>query len=169
VNSNFLVVGHDPGMTGALALLKGEELLDVHRVQKRGPRIDVYAVDAWLRWVLDEHGSIDALVIEDLHGFQANTPTANWMLSRAESAVVTVADLMGLPMMWVTPLRWQKAILQGMPVASREQIKDSSRKWASEKYPQTSAALSVKASQDIADAICIAEMGRRLLNRGRTQ
>ena len=169
-----VIVGHDPGNSGALVCLVGDTLHSYLQFTTEGSgrhkRLNTHAVQKWLHSVPD----IDVFISEDLWGSEMNTPTANWKLSQAESAVNTVVKLTctgvrpnPLRFAAATPQAWQKAILQGMPTNGREQIKKASAKWVSQKYSDLAPVLRVKARWDIADAACIAQYGLRLLKRGR--
>jgi len=162
--SKLCVIGHDPGTVGALVRTLDGEVIDYLRMPMDGKRVDVKAVWSWLE---ESPLQPDLFISEEVWGFPGDTPTTAWQFSRTESAVDTISRLLGYTTHFVPPVKWQKAILQGMKRGSRAQIRESYVSWASEKYPPLAYALRIKKNDGIAAAACIAEYGLRLLRRGR--
>lgn len=158
-----VIVGHDPGFSGALVRTVDGDF-DGHLLFPRdGDRLDIQPIREWL----DERPKPDLFMSEEVWGLPKDTATTAWQFSRAEATVVTIAQMLGIRTRFVVPSKWTKAILRGFPTATREQRKSSAAAWAVKKYSELEPVLRVKARWGVADAACLAEYGRRLVEHNR--
>jgi hypothetical protein len=158
-----LIIGHDPGVSGAFVVidedrnLHGWALVPTYKDKTRN-RVDVSQVISWLRPFALE-GAI--LVTERVGPRPGDTPTTAWTFGAAEASVLAAAEALGLPVHYVAPQKWQAAVLVGLPRKGRESIKRSAVLWARDSMPGLRDCLRTKKNSGVADAACIAELGRR--------
>ena len=100
-----ITIGFDPGLTGAVAVLSGERLVDVadlpvHKVGKKR-RLDAAALLA-SPWVTER---VDTVVIESLHAMGINGSQANF--SQGHSLGVIEGVCAGMKVEFITPQAWK--------------------------------------------------------------
>ena len=162
----MLIVGHDPGVSGALVAVGedrrvfGYRLIPIYKDKTRH-RVSASVLLAWLR----DLGQF-TLVSERVGPMPHDTPTTAWTFGSAEASVLACVECLGMPIEFVSPQKWQRAILKGMPTAGREMIKKSAVLWARDHYPELRQPLEVKKNSGMADAACIAELGVRMKTGG---
>lgn len=104
------VLGIDPGLTGGLALVRADELID------RWP-MPTETIDG--RTVIDAHGlagiilacgPVRMVVVERLHGLGPGIGKASaWSLAWSAATIRTTLALLERPTSTVTPAEWRKA------------------------------------------------------------
>lgn len=161
-----MVIGIDPGKDGAVAMLHGGVLFDVLDTplvaSSKGKRAyDEYAMRELLDSYRKNVTTPDTLlvIIELVHAMPGQGVTS--MFSMGEGLGLWRGLLVGLqiPYQLVTPQAWKKSILAGFGLKD----KNASFQVASRLYPQsllTGPRGGVKDGR--ADAVCLAEYGRRL-------
>lgn len=147
-----LVIGVDPGKTGAIAVLDRQgRLYDVHDMPVVGPIISA----ALLSEVV--HNYIDPLslppfgtaVIEDVHSMPGQGVASSFSFGRALGVVEGVMAGEGLSLRYVSPAKWKKAV--GVTAD-----KETSRRRAIEMWPEHAALFRRKMDADRAEAALIA-------------
>lgn len=164
-----LMLGIDPGTTGALAVFVDGELRHVGRLpvikrkatatRKGGTELDTPALADWLRQIVRDHvGLTHTAVLEDVGGF---TPAAS---GKAGANAVTTAKLariagkiegvlvtLGFTVHTIAPRLWKAH--HGLKGAD----KVPALALAKRRYPWL--VLETKASADLAEAVLIGEYG----------
>lgn len=133
-----MILGIDPGASGALALLRidaqGRETVDhvfdmpTHSVAVNGKtkrRLDLYQLARWV----DLHCSgIEMAVIEDVHSMPGQGVVSVFSFGFAAGAVQQVVACNAIPTLLVSPAKWKQRL--GLSAD-----KDGSRRLASMKFP----------------------------------
>ena len=150
-------VGIDPGAYGALALLSGGKLLEVHDMPilkvRRGKsdkaEVDGYALAALLRDLAP-----DIVWLEQVGGMTGQSPSASFNFGRAVGAVEYTSKTLGYRVSVVPPATWKK-FLRLKPG------KDDARAMAMKLWPDKAGQFARVKDDGRAEASLIAEYGRR--------
>lgn len=121
----MIVVGVDPGLTGALAACDGGALLWVEDM----PVVDKEVNPTLLRQLLRDHEPIDHVVIEQVAAFPKNGSIGNFKLGLAYGIALGVAAV--YPHSTVRPTVWKKRL-------GLTSDKERSRKMAIDLWPEHS-------------------------------
>lgn len=107
-----IVIGIDPGMSGAVAIVTGRDVVchDMPTIEIRGKR---RVCPAGLRDILATAivagcGGIDAVVLEHVQGVQGTGATSAFSFGRSFGLVEGVVAGMTLPLVLVRPQVWTK-------------------------------------------------------------
>lgn len=166
-----IVIGIDPGLSGAIALMILNLDGSCQKVQafpmptkpgaKKGMDVSAQGVRACLAWPNQLLGKVELALIEDVHAMKGQGVTSSFSFGRGYGKVLGVLECLDIPYQTVQPQRWKKAVLDGL---GRE--KSDAIRWVQNRFPTLSllpTAKSKKPSDGMAEAVCIAEYGRRLL------
>lgn len=152
-----MIIGIDPGQTGALAFLdKGKvaALVDMPvmaRTHGQGKQVDPYA----LATLILEHGQgrIDGAVLEQVSAMKGQGVTSCFNFGESVGIIKGVLGALQISVRLVTPQRWKKAAgLIGKD-------KDAARSLAIQMHPEAAGELTRKKNIGRADAVCIARFG----------
>lgn len=121
------VVGIDPGLTGALAVLNGEGVALFDLPVSKG-EVNGYALLGELVLAHDVD-PIDAVFIEETHAMPQNGSKANFSQGFTMGAIITAVRSARLPMHRVAPSTWKAKM------GLRGKDKSASRHLASELWP----------------------------------
>jgi crossover junction endodeoxyribonuclease RuvC len=122
------VIGIDPGITGALAVLDGGLAMFDLPVTKG--EINGYALCEELR-LAEEIDHIDGVFLEETHAMPKTGSQGNYSQGFTKGAIVTAVRVAGLPLHRVAP----SILLTAMGLRGKQ--KDASRHLASELWPQS--------------------------------
>ena len=155
------VVGIDPGVTGAIALVQDGhppevwdlEVTSIGSTKQISPQGLVDMLAAW--------GDIDAVVMEDNRSNGSNGALANFSMGLSMGIITGVCAAMNRPFHRVKPREWQTE--HGLGGVKRVDRKNAHRQRARELWPPLDTALSLVKFHNRADALLIAEYGRRKL------
>ena len=152
-----MIVGIDPGSTGALAVIGGEQAIvyDLPTAKIGGSmQISPQRLSAMLAMI----GPVERIFIEDVH---ANTMSykGNFTLGLAVGIIHGVCAAMDRPVQRIQPKDWQRAV--GAATLRRVERKDAHRQIAMELFPELYDQLRLVKHHNRADALLIAEAGRR--------
>ena len=153
------VLGVDPGKTGAICLMDGETV-EVKLLPLAGKELDLDAITHLLGNWMD----IDLAVFEKVGAMPGQGVTSMFTFGMATGMLHGIVAAFGIPRQIVTSQRWKKIVLAGTA-----KDKDAAIAHCRRRYPAVSllpTARSRKANPNLADAICIAEYGSRLLRGG---
>lgn len=151
------ILGIDPGISGAIALLEGRVLVDVFDMpiietqagKKKKRRISPEMLVAELEKYA---GSIDAAYIEEVHAMPGQGVTSMFTFGEAFGLARGVLAGMKIPTRRVMPATWKRAMR--LP-----QGKDSSRGMAAQLWPSSAAAFKRQRDDGRAEAALIALWG----------
>lgn len=161
----MIILGVDPGLSGALAVVDDggiREILDMPTVLIRRGKTDKAEVihEPILKLALSY--KLRAVFVEQVGGLPGQSASAAFNFGRAAAAPEYLMRGMHLRVERVPPQRWQKAL--NVPKG-----KDGSREMAARLWPKAAGLFSRKKDDGRAEAALIAEYGRRLLLREKLQ
>lgn len=150
-------IGIDPGQTGGIAAIMGVTV-HVWPMPLAGKDIDLGELARILRSCAP-----DVVVIEKVHAMPGQGVSSTFKFGEGYGGLKGVAAALDLRVELVTPQAWQKLILAGTT-----KDKDAAVAYVRRAYP--AAELTRKGCRiphsGIADAVCIAEFGRRSILGG---
>lgn len=144
----MIVLGVDPGATGALAFLDGDgDLVHIEDM----PMLDKRVSGALVADLIDRHRPAHA-VIEQVWGTSPMGAASAFSFGNGDGIVRGVLAHARIPVTEITPAKWKKAM-------GLNRDKDASRKAALNRWPQHSAWFRFKKHDGRAEAALIALWG----------
>lgn len=124
------VLGIDPGLTGALALLNDEgQLVEVQDLPVMSGQIDGYQLKGMIAALAPDHA-----VVELLHAMPSNGSRAAFSQGDSWGAIRTAIQCARIPHTTVTPSKWKQRLGLTRGATDKER-KEISRRRAIELYP----------------------------------
>jgi hypothetical protein len=99
------VLGVDPGLHGALAILDGRDIVQFCAMPLREGKIDAQALHS-----IVGQEELDLIVLEDAHSRPGEGVKSTFTSGLGYGRVMTILELMGVPMERPTPQKWQSTI-----------------------------------------------------------
>jgi len=152
----MIIVGIDPGASGALALTVDGELTDVIDAPAIDKRINVPVVTEWFRDWQHSVGRIDRVIVENVHAMPRQGVTSSFNFGRALGAIEAVPQSLGLVTSYANPSVWKKS----MGLAGKD--KTASRQLATDLYPSWAAMFKRVKDDGRAEAALLAKWGEGL-------
>ena len=151
----MIVIGIDPGLSGALAILENKRVLGIFEmpVMPEGKKNKRQLNSAQLVNILRDNIKINneiAVVVEQVNAMPGQGVTSMFNFGQTFGAKKGVCAALNLPIYFVRPSKWKKHF------ELINSSKDSSRTKAIEMYPSLSAQLAKKKDVNKSDAILIA-------------
>ena len=144
----MIVVGIDPGVTGALALFSGGKLEEIVDMPVFATRAD----GAELAQILERWWP-DTVYLEDVHAMPKNGSVATFKLGLNTGIVIGIVQAAHIPLRRVSPQVWKRATgVSGKP-------KDAARGLCTELYPQHASKFRRVSDDGRADAVLIGRYG----------
>jgi hypothetical protein len=153
-----IVVGIDPGASGAVALIGAFTLHVVDLPTTLDGKATVLDARELYKWITPDC----TVALEQLGAHASPSKTAVWSLGRNVGALEAVVALAGCPLVRVQPKAWQATFGLGGPFASPADRKRAHIARARELFPALAEKL-IASKDGRADALLIAEHARRLL------
>ena len=149
------IIGIDPGLTGAIAIMQNNKVLDIidMPVMPEGKKNKRQLNSAQLVSIIKkniESNEEVAVVVEQVNAMPGQGVTSMFNFGQTFGAIKGVCAAMQLPIHFVRPAKWKKHF----DLINSQ--KDSSRVKAIEMFPKFSSRLSRKKDSNKADAILIA-------------
>lgn len=120
------VVGVDPGLSGAVALLDDEELLDAWDIQSADGAVMAGALtDVLATW------NPDLVVVEAVHSMPGQGVSTTFKFGRALGTVEGIVAALGYPVAYIAPHTWKSAMKVTRDKASSRAL--ASRLWPRER------------------------------------
>lgn len=161
------IIGIDPGLDGAVSIIYENggvvffdtETLDIVSGRKKKREYNINANADILRLPLQvfTKGNI-VVILEKIHSMPGQGVRSMFSMGEGFGMWKGIIAGLNLSMELITPQKWKKAMMDGM---GKE--KDASRQRAIQLFPQCSENLKLKKHHGRADALLIAEWGRRNL------
>jgi len=148
------IIGIDPGLTGAIAVL--DETAEVYDM----PR-DMDGIAGGTIYRLLAEWEPDEVYIERTHAMPTNGSKAAYSQGDSNGCLRTAVHIVKRPLIWVTPRQWQMAYGLFGGAFSDKDRKDRSRWRAQELWPHLADKLGRSNDHNRAEALLIAEYGRR--------
>ena len=149
------IIGIDPGLSGAIAILKDNKVIDIFDmpVMSEGKKNKKQLNSAQLVNIINENTEKNEetfVVVEQVNAMPGQGVTSMFNFGQSFGILKGICSAMQLPMFFVRPAKWKKYFNL---INSQ---KDASRTKAIEIFPYFSAQLSKKKDSNKADAILIA-------------
>lgn len=154
------VLGIDPGAEGALALLREDgsiiRVVDMPCVQIRIGKTEKARVDPAGVVVKIRDLNPDHVCLEQVGAMQHDSPFAAFTFGHSAGIVAGVVAALGLPVTFVRPQAWRKAMGVSCPGGSTHaQRKEASRQRVLQLYPLKAALFARKLDSDRSEAVLI--------------
>lgn len=152
-----MIIGIDPGISGAIAMYHNGAVLNVYDMPtfeiKGKRRIDLHALrDIISTW----SGAGDSAIIEEVHSMPKQGVASTFSFGRAFGQAETMLAAFGIPTTYITPQKWKAALRVSAD-------KDSSRLRASELLPDAAHMWALKKHHGRAEAVLLAYYKERFL------
>ena len=149
------IIGIDPGLSGAIAVVQNNKVLAIYDmpVMAEGKKNKRQLNSAQLVNIIKENtqGSEEkAVVVEQVNAMPGQGVTSMFNFGQTFGAIKGICAALNLPIFFVRPAKWKKHF------ELINSSKDSSRTKAIEMYPSLSNQLSKKKDVNKSDAILIA-------------
>ena len=150
------IIGIDPGLNGAIAILEDNKVLDILDMpvmsegKKNKRQLNSAQLVKYIKDNLDEKSKEIVVVVEQVNAMPGQGVTSMFNFGQTFGAIKGICAALGLPIFFVRPAKWKKYF--GLINSS----KDASRTKAIEMYPSISEQLSKKKDVNKSDAILIA-------------
>lgn len=159
-----MIVGCDPGVSGALAFLRGDGKLlavrDMPTFSVRVGRTQRQRVDAAGLATLLREFHCDHAAVERVSPRATDTPITAGYLLHAAGVVEGVLAAVGIPVTMVDPSAWRRAVgASGSPGMAYRDRKEVSRRRAIQLYPEQAAWFARVLDADRAEAALIGRWG----------
>ena len=151
----MIIIGIDPGLNGAIAVLKNNKVLDIFDVpvmpegKKNKRQLNSAQLAKLLKDIIYEKDDV-MVVVENVSAMPGQGVTSMFNFGQTFGAIKGICATMGLPIFFVRPAKWKKHF------DLINSSKDASRTKAIEMYPLISDKLSKKKDVNKSDAILIA-------------
>ena len=151
----MILIGIDPGLTGAIAILEGKKVLNIYEmpVMAEGKKNKKQLNSAQLVALIKEYANNNddvVVIVEQVNAMPGQGVTSMFNFGQTFGAIKGICAALKLPIFFVRPLKWKKHF------ELVNSSKDSSRTKAIEMYPSLSNNLSKKKDVNKSDAILIA-------------
>ena len=151
----MIVVGIDPGLSGAIAILENNKVLNIFDmpVMAEGKKNKRQLNSAQLVSIIKNNTKPDveiAVVVEQVNAMPGQGVTSMFNFGQTFGAIKGVCAALELPIFFVRPSKWKKHF------ELINSSKDSSRTKVIEMYPSFSSHLAKKKDVNKSDAILIA-------------
>lgn len=147
-------LGIDPGLSGALAYINADSI-HAFPVPVAGKEIDVQSIITWI----ESKPSVSVACIEKVSAFPGQGVSSMFKFGFVTGVLHGVIRALGIPLYIITPQAWKKEILAGT-----DKSKQAAIDYCLRAYPNVSLfrkPTSRTYDDGIADAICLAEYGKR--------
>ena len=149
------IIGIDPGLTGAIAILEDNKVLNIFEmpVMSEGKKNKRQLNSAQLVKMLNDisyNKEETVVVVENVSAMPGQGVTSMFNFGQTFGAIKGICAALGLPIFFVRPAKWKKHF------DLINSSKDASRTKAIEMYPSISDQLSKKKDVNKSDAILIA-------------
>ena len=149
------VIGIDPGLNGAIAVLQDNKVQKIFDVpvmpegKKNKRQLNSAQLVKLLKDIISDNEEI-AVVVENVSAMPGQGVTSMFNFGQTFGAIKGICAALGLPIFFVRPAKWKKHF------DLINSSKDASRTKAIEMYPSLSDQLSKKKDVNKSDAILIA-------------
>ena len=149
------IIGIDPGLSGAIAILKNNIVLSIFDMpvmsegKKNKRQLNSALLVSLLRENINNNEEV-AVVVEQVNAMPGQGVTSMFNFGQTFGAIKGICAALDLPIFFVRPSKWKKHF------ELINSSKDSSRTKAIEMYPKLSKELAKKKDVNKSDAILIA-------------
>lgn len=151
-----VVFGFDPGKSGGMAMLNGDQV-EIAPMPIAGGPIDWYAVARWVDHLMPMDADAIAYV-EKVHSMPKQGVRSMFSFGTAYGGILGVLGALSIPTVLVTPQQWKGAVLRGTKKDKAAAIEYCRMRWPTVSLLATER--SRTPHDGMTDALCIAEYGR---------
>ena len=150
------IIGIDPGLSGAIAVLKNNQVLNIFDIpvmsegKKNKRQLNSALLVNLLKENINKEEEEVAVVVEQVNAMPGQGVTSMFNFGQTFGALKGICAALELPIFFVRPSKWKKHF------ELINSSKDASRTKAIEMYPKLSNQLSKKKDVNKSDAILIA-------------
>ncbi len=151
----MIIIGIDPGLSGALAFLEGKKVLKVIDMpvmsdgKKNKKQLNSALLASFIKENIKDHANI-SVVVEQVNAMPGQGVTSMFNFGQTFGAIKGICATLELPIYLIRPSKWKKHF------DLINSSKDASRTKVIEMYPHLSKELSKKKDVNKSDAILIA-------------
>ena len=160
----MIYIGVDPGLSGAISFLMGNEayvfdtpVMDVGNEDKVKRRYDIPAMVMLVKQYMDDAPYNNLVVLELVHSMPKQGVASSFSFGEGLGIWKGIIHTLELPLEMPSPQRWKKEML-----ADQGKDKSASRYKAIALFPQVASQLNRVKDDGRAEALLMAEYGRRL-------
>jgi len=152
----MILIGIDPGLTGAIAILEGKKVLNIYEMpvmaegKKNKKQLNSAQLVALIKEYANNNNDDVVVIVEQVNAMPGQGVTSMFNFGQTFGAIKGICAALKLPIFFVRPLKWKKHF------ELVNSSKDSSRTKAIEMYPTLSNQLAKKKDVNKSDAILIA-------------
>ena len=162
----MIFLGIDPGATGAVALIRSDgsvtfwdtPVVHIKSGKKTKTEMNASAASELLAGIRDESKDAVFVTIEKVSSMPGQGVASMFSFGKNFGTWLGILAALKLPYQQISPVTWKKSMMFGMP-----KEKDASRVKAMQLFPNTHRDLNLMKHHGRADALLIAEYGRRQL------
>lgn len=149
------IIGIDPGLDGAVAILPAGLLWDTPTARDgRRRRYVVHLMAGFLAM----HGNDARAIVEGTQAFPGQGRSSIHSLGEGQGLWIGMLAAFRIPYTLIYPAKWKRAMMEGLGPE-----KDAARLRAMQLFPHLADQLSLKKHHGRAEALLLAEYGRRRL------
>lgn len=155
----MILLGFDPGLHGGLAAIDANGNAGAWVMPVRGDEIDARALGVWVWDHVLKHDSQVTAVVEKVGAMPKQGLSSTFKFGKGYGTILGVLGALGVRCELVTPQAWKKVVLAGT-----DHGKDAAVAWCRRAYPHVNLLATERSRvphDGMADALCIAEFGRR--------
>ena len=151
----MIIIGIDPGITGAICILENKKVVEVYETptmidgKKNKRQVNGAQVTNIIRERLNVNKEV-VVVVEHVNAMPGQGVTSMFNFGQSFGVIKGICSALSLPIYFVRPMKWKKYF------NLIKTNKDASRTKVIEIYPNISSQLSRKKDSNKADAILIA-------------
>ena len=151
----MILIGIDPGLTGAIAILEDKKVLNIYEMpvmaegKKNKKQLNSAQLVSFIKEYANNNNDV-VVIVEQVNAMPGQGVTSMFNFGQTFGAIKGICAALKLPIFFVRPLKWKKHY------ELVNSSKDSSRTKAIEMYPTLSNQLAKKKDVNKSDAILIA-------------
>ena len=151
----MIVIGIDPGITGAISILENSKVIEVHETptmidgKKNKRQVNGAQITNIIKKWLNKDKEV-IVVVEHVNAVPGQGVTSMFNFGQSFGVIKGICSALSLPIYFVRPTKWKKYF------NLIKTNKDASRTKVIEVFPEISGQLSRKKDSNKADAILIA-------------
>ena len=151
----MIVIGIDPGITGAISILENSKVIEVHETptmidgKKNKRQVNGAQITNIIKKWLNKDKEV-IVVVEHVNAMPGQGVTSMFNFGQSFGVIKGICSALSLPIYFVRPTKWKKHF------NLIKTNKDASRTKVIEVFPEISSQLSRKKDSNKADAILIA-------------
>tara|TARA_Y100000590_G_C15483642_1_gene924979 strand:+ start:438 stop:917 length:480 start_codon:yes stop_codon:yes gene_type:complete len=151
----MIIIGIDPGITGAISILENSKVIEVHETptmidgKKNKRQVNGAQITNIIKKWLNKDKEV-IVVVEHVNAMPGQGVTSMFNFGQSFGVIKGICSALSLPIYFVRPTKWKKHF------NLIKTNKDASRTKVIEVFPEISSQLSRKKDSNKADAILIA-------------